>query len=110
MVADLSILVLAGGKGTRMISTKPKPLHELFGLPLLAHILQTSSQLKPSCSVVLCGHQADEVKKIVKDNVSKWGIKTPIKFALQKERNGSGSAVKSSMTALKGYKNVRILT
>src|SRR6266853_6931985 len=32
-------VVLAAGKGTRMRSTLPKVLHQLAGLPLLAHVL-----------------------------------------------------------------------
>ncbi|HWZ18833.1 MAG TPA: NTP transferase domain-containing protein, partial [Ktedonobacteraceae bacterium] len=32
-------IVLAAGKGTRMRSTLPKVLHQVAGLPLLAHVL-----------------------------------------------------------------------
>ncbi len=109
MVANLAVLVLAGGKGTRMKSATPKPLHTIFGLPLLAHILQTADALKPSANVILCGHQADILKKIVKENYKNWGIKADLKFALQKVLNGSGSAVKYAMPALKKYKQVLIL-
>ncbi len=109
MVANLSVLVLAGGKGTRMKSATPKPLHTIFGLPLLGHILQTADTLKPSANVILCGHQADILKKTVQDNYSAWGIKAPAKFALQKILNGSGSAVKYAMPVLKNYKQVLIL-
>lgn len=109
MVANLAVLVLAGGKGTRMKSATPKPLHTIFGLPLLAHILQTADTLKPSANVVLCGHQADVLKQTVKENYAKWGIKAELKFALQKVLNGSGSAVKYAMPALKNYKQVIIL-
>ena len=109
MVANLAVLVLAGGKGTRMKSATPKPLHTIFGLPLLGHILQTADTLKPSANVILCGHQADILKKTVQDNYAAWGIKAPAKFALQKVLNGSGSAVKAAMPALKNYKQVLIL-
>ena len=109
MVANLSVLVLAGGKGTRMKSATPKPLHTIFGLPLLGHILQTADTLKPAANVILCGHQADILKKTVQDNYAAWGIKAPAKFALQKVLNGSGSAVKAAMPVLKNYKQVLIL-
>lgn len=110
MVADLAVLVLAGGKGTRMKSAKPKPLHQIVGLPILAHILKTADSLKPAAIVVLCGYQANIFQKHVQESISTWGIKAPIKFALQKNLNGSGSAVKSALSSLKGYKNVLILS
>ncbi len=109
MVANLSVLILAGGKGTRMKSATPKPLHTIFGLPLLAHILQTADTLKPSANIVLCGHQADILQQTVKNNYAAWGIKADLKFALQKVLNGSGSGVKAAMPALKKYKQVLIL-
>ena len=109
MVANLAVLVLEGGKGTRMKSATPKPLHKIFGLPLLAHILQTADTLKPAANVILCGHQADLLKQTVKENYANWGIKAELKFALQKILNGSGSAVKYAMPVLKNYKQVLIL-
>src|SRR5919202_1605661 len=43
-------VVLAAGKGTRMRSTLPKGLHQVAGLPLLAHVLHAIEGI-PSTSV-----------------------------------------------------------
>jgi bifunctional UDP-N-acetylglucosamine pyrophosphorylase/glucosamine-1-phosphate N-acetyltransferase len=43
-------VVLAAGKGTRMRSTLPKVLHQLAGVPLLAHMLKAVEAI-PSTSV-----------------------------------------------------------
>jgi len=42
-------IVLAAGKGTRMRSTLPKVLHQVAGLPLLAHVLKAIEAI-PSTS------------------------------------------------------------
>ena len=42
-------IVLAAGKGTRMRSTLPKVLHQVAGLPLLAHVLNAIEAI-PSAS------------------------------------------------------------
>ena len=33
-------IILAAGKGSRMNSSTPKPLHEVAGRPIIEHILQ----------------------------------------------------------------------
>ena len=75
----------------------------------LSHILKTAQKLKPSAIGVLTGHQADLLKQTVKDNLAKWGIKTPVEFLLQKNLTGSGTAVKDSLPFIKKYDNVLIL-
>lgn len=106
---NLCVLILAGGKGTRMKSSTPKPLHEICGGPILSHILKTAQKLKPSAIGVLTGHQAGLLKQTVQDNLDNWGIKTPVEFLLQKNLTGSGTAVKDSLPFIKKYDNVLIL-
>jgi len=111
MVANknLCVLILAGGKGTRMKSETPKPLHVICGGEILSHILKTAQALKPSAIGILTGHRADFVRQTVQENLSLWGIKTPVEFVLQKELTGSGTAAKDSIPFIRKYKNVLIL-
>ncbi len=106
---NLGVLILAGGKGTRMYSSLPKPLHAVCGEPILSHILKKAQKLKAEGLCVLVGHQADLLKKTVQDNLSNWGIKTPVDFALQTELTGSGTAVKSAIDFIRKFKNILIL-
>ena len=46
-MTPLNIVILAAGKGTRMYSGKPKVLHALAGKPLVQHVLDCASALKP---------------------------------------------------------------
>jgi len=58
---SLAVVVLAAGQGTRMNSTRAKVLHELSGLPLIAHVLATAQALEPALLAVVVRHQRDEV-------------------------------------------------
>lgn len=54
MPRSVAVVVMAGGKGERMRSSVPKSLHEIGGLPMLGHILNTAYELNPkSVSVVM---------------------------------------------------------
>lgn len=45
--SSISVVILAAGAGQRMKSKIPKPLHELAGRPMLAHVLATARTLDP---------------------------------------------------------------
>jgi bifunctional UDP-N-acetylglucosamine pyrophosphorylase/glucosamine-1-phosphate N-acetyltransferase len=106
---NLCVLILAGGKGTRMKSNLPKPLHKISGTEILAHILKTAQQLKPVKIGVLIGHRAELLKETVQNNLTHWGIKTPVDFILQKNLTGSGTAAKDSAPFMKNYSEALIL-
>ena len=97
MVAKNSILILAAGKGTRMKSTLPKPLHAVCGFPILAHILKAAQALNPGAIGIVIGHGAAQVKQTVLDQKEAWGITAPVEFFEQTDL--SGSTVASRNTA-----------
>src|SRR5206468_2058479 len=61
----LAAVVLAAGQGKRMLSPRAKVLHEVAGLPLVAHVLAAIEPLKVSSAVVVIGHDADAVRAAV---------------------------------------------
>ena len=110
MVAkNRSVLVLAAGKGTRMKSNLPKPLHAVCGYPILAHILKAAQALNPGAIGIVIGHGAGQVKQTVLDNLSAWGITAPVEFFEQTELAGSGSAVKAAVPFLQKQESVMVL-
>ena len=110
MVAkNTSVLILAAGKGTRMKSSLPKPLHAVCGFPILAHILKAAQALNPVAIGVVIGHGAEQVKEVVNANLSAWGITAPVDFFVQTDLSGSASAVKAALPFLQKHKNVMIL-
>jgi len=57
---DISIVILAAGKGSRMKSPKAKVLHSISGKPMLYHIIKASKELSNDISVVVA-HQKEAV-------------------------------------------------
>ncbi len=85
MHSELSVIVLAAGKGTRMKSMLPKVLQPLAGRPLLAHSLASVAALNPAKTVVVVGHGAEYVKAVFAD-------RGDLTWALQSPQNGTGHA------------------
>lgn len=60
MQTELSIVILAAGKGSRMKSPKAKVLHSISGKPMLYHSIKASLELTDDVIVVV-SHQKDAV-------------------------------------------------
>ena len=84
-------IVLAAGKGTRMASAQPKVLHPLAGRPMLLHLLDTLEGISPAETVIVVGPEMDELK----DAVDGHSLSPAV--AVQKERRGTGDAVRSGL-------------
>jgi UDP-N-acetylglucosamine diphosphorylase/glucosamine-1-phosphate N-acetyltransferase len=87
---------MAAGKGTRMKSELPKVLHEIAGKPLLLHVLETASKLKPAKVVVILGHGRELVSQVI--------VNSGVIFAVQDPPLGTGHAVMQAEAALSGFR------
>jgi bifunctional UDP-N-acetylglucosamine pyrophosphorylase / glucosamine-1-phosphate N-acetyltransferase len=94
-VKGLAVIVLAAGLGTRMRSATVKVLHRIAGRPMLSHTLANVLGLKPDRTVVVLGHQSDDVRKVLPDTVE---------AAIQKEQLGTAHAVICGLKKLRGHK------
>ncbi len=90
-MSDTAVIVLAAGQGTRMKSRRAKVLHEVGGVAMLEHVLQTAQALSPSRLIVVVGRDAEEVKRRYASRAE---------FVLQSEQRGTGHAVKVALPAL----------
>lgn len=90
---QLSVVILAAGKGTRMRSDKPKVLHEIANTPILEHIVRAVDVLNPHETVVIYGHGGEQVKQ-------RLGHVNGLKWAEQKEQLGTGHAVQQALPQL----------
>jgi len=100
----LEVLILAAGLGTRMKSRRAKVLHELGGLPLIAHVTRTALALSPQSILVVVGHQAEQVEQAVLLQTSDRA-----RFVVQARQNGTGDAVESARDILKDSDSVLLI-
>lgn len=88
----LNIVILAAGKGTRMYSDTPKVLHELAGKPLVQHVLDCASSMKPQRVCVVYGHGGETVPQAMQQYDAH--------FVIQEPQLGTGHAVQQAMPHL----------
>jgi bifunctional UDP-N-acetylglucosamine pyrophosphorylase / glucosamine-1-phosphate N-acetyltransferase len=87
-------VVLAAGKGTRMVSSLPKVLHRAAGRPLLAWVLDAARAAGCSRLIVVVGHGAEQVQAEC--------AAPDVEFVLQAEQRGTGHALAQAEAALAG--------
>ncbi len=87
------IILLAGGKGTRMGGDQPKVLTELGGTTLAEHVLVNLSQLPLDHSpLIVVGYKADMVRQALGEHH---------RYAYQHEQRGTGHAVHEALPLIK---------
>jgi bifunctional UDP-N-acetylglucosamine pyrophosphorylase / glucosamine-1-phosphate N-acetyltransferase len=89
---DLAIVILAAGKGTRLKSGLAKVLHRAGGRTLVEHIVHSCEPLKAKQTVVVVGHQAEQVKAVVEP--------LGAVAVLQQPQHGTGHAMQVAKRAL----------
>jgi len=94
---SLSAVVLAAGEGTRMRSSRPKPLHLLCGRPMVLHVLDALAELDVRRVVVVVGHRAEWVTKTL---IERAPASLEIEFVEQAEQRGTGDATAVALTGL----------
>ena len=90
-------VILAAGKGTRMNSDLPKALHKVAHASLLEHTLRSCAPLKPEKTILVVGHEAEQVRKAAK------AIDPEIEVVMQNEQLGTGHALAQASEALAGF-------
>jgi bifunctional UDP-N-acetylglucosamine pyrophosphorylase / glucosamine-1-phosphate N-acetyltransferase len=82
---NITTVILAAGKGTRMRSDLPKVMHKIAGKPLLEHVYDMSAQLGDTSITIIYGHGGDYVKSALSHLNAGW--------VEQREQKGTGHAV-----------------
>jgi bifunctional UDP-N-acetylglucosamine pyrophosphorylase/glucosamine-1-phosphate N-acetyltransferase len=90
---NLTPVILAAGKGTRMRSRLPKVLHSLGGKPMVLHSVALAQRLSPERPVLVVGYGGDLVQDVVGDQA---------RYVLQTEQLGTGHAVLQTRSLLAG--------
>jgi bifunctional UDP-N-acetylglucosamine pyrophosphorylase/glucosamine-1-phosphate N-acetyltransferase len=98
---DLAVVILAAGKGTRLKSSLAKVLHRAGGRSLVQHVVAACAPLKPRKTVVLVGHQAEQVSAVVEP--------LEAETVLQQPQHGTGHAMQVARRALGSAKLALVL-
>ncbi len=98
---DLAVVILAAGKGTRLKSSLAKVLHRAGGRSLVEQVLRACAPLGARKTLVVVGHQAEEVTATV----------TPAGAipVLQQPQHGTGHAMQVARRALGNSKFALVL-
>ena len=90
----LSAVVLAAGEGTRMRSTRPKPLHLLCGRAMLLYVLDALAECDTRRAVIVVGHGAERVTKKLQEEAPDLVLD----FVEQHVQRGTGDAASVGLT------------
>lgn len=94
-------VVPAAGRGTRLGSLTdetPKPLVEIAGQPLLAHVFDALAPFDPETYVVVIGYQGEQIR----DRFSHTYSGTTIEYVRQPDPIGLADAVRCAGEAIRG--------
>ena len=81
---DINSIILAAGKGKRMNSNLPKPLHKVAGKTLLLWLQETLKKASVSKNIFVLGHDSEKLTKHIQGE----------EYVIQKPQLGTGHAVK----------------
>jgi bifunctional UDP-N-acetylglucosamine pyrophosphorylase / glucosamine-1-phosphate N-acetyltransferase len=98
---DLAIVILAAGKGTRLKSSLAKVLHRAGGRALVEQVLRACAPLGAKKTVVVVGHQAEQVMAVVEP--------TGATTVLQQPQHGTGHAMQVARRAIGHAKVVVVM-
>ncbi|WP_105253388.1 bifunctional UDP-N-acetylglucosamine diphosphorylase/glucosamine-1-phosphate N-acetyltransferase GlmU [Pseudoalteromonas sp. T1lg75] len=82
---NLTTVILAAGKGTRMRSKLPKVLHPIAGKPMVQHVIDNAKALGAKQTNLVYGHGGEMLQEQLTGNELNW--------VLQAEQLGTGHAV-----------------
>lgn len=100
--ADVHVVILAAGQGTRMKSSLPKVLHSVAGRSMVEHVLQTAASLSPVTTTLIVGHQAETVRRAL-------GEYPGLRFVLQEPQLGTAHGLQQAESVLAGRTGTVVL-
>lgn len=88
----LNVVILAAGKGTRMMSNMPKVLHKVAGKAMLQYVIECAKALCADKIIVVVGYGGEQVKQAF--------VHESITWVAQTEQLGTGHAVQQAVPYL----------
>lgn len=98
---NITAIILAAGRGTRMKSGTPKVLHEILGKPMISYVTGAVHRAGVKDIVVVTGFGSDKVKDLF------YGTK--VSTVVQKKLLGSADAVGTAKKKIGGHSDVLVV-
>ncbi len=89
----VAAVIMAAGKGTRMMSNKSKLVHKIYDKEIVKRVAELAKSIGLDDVVVVVGHMREQVQAVLGDNVN---------YAIQEELLGTGHAVMQAQKMLEG--------
>lgn len=97
-------VILAAGEGTRMKSALPKVLHEIAGLPMVAHVVKAAEAAGTGGLALVIGHGAQQMREAAER------FAPGAKIFVQEKRLGTAHAVLAAREAIAvGHDDVLVM-
>lgn len=100
-MTQLSVVILAAGKGTRMYSDLPKVLHTVAGKPMVKHVIDTAKQINAKQIHLIYGHGGELLQQRLSEE--------PVNWILQAEQLGTGHAMQQAAPFFSDDENILML-
>jgi len=94
MKNNITAVILAAGKSTRMKSETPKVLHQICYRPMLFYVLDLVRDLRIQREILVLGYKHQEIRK---------RLAPGIKVIIQKRLMGTADAVKQALAHLRNF-------
>ncbi len=95
------VIVLAGGRGRRMLSDTPKVLHTVGGKPILSHVIEKAIQISNASPIIIYGDDLLDEK-----NKTTFGL---LEWVYQDKPLGTGHAVSKALPYISDSDTVLIM-
>ena len=92
-------IILSAGKGNRMLSSIPKPLHLISGKTMIQWVIDANKSAGIEKTVVVVSQEFDKLDLYNKNVIR----------AIQKKPLGTGDAVKKALPLLKNFDGVILI-
>ena len=96
---EICSIILSAGKGSRMLSSIPKPLHSISGKTMIQWVIDANKSAGIKKSIIVVSPEFD---KFAIDN------KNVIKV-IQKKPLGTGNAVRKAIPLLKNFEGIVLI-
>lgn len=96
---DIAAIILAAGKGTRLKTTLPKPLHRIGGRPMLAWSIDAARAANASRIVTILPSESNQIRTWLDGH----------EFCIQSTPLGTGHATLAAAPVLKNFDGVAVV-